>query len=139
MNDLRFDQLSVGQQASFQATITTAMIDAFAALNGDVSPLHVDAAFAKSLGHPDRVAHGMLSASFFSTLVGVHLPGKHALLHEVKSSFHQPIFPGTTVSVTGEITYLNEAFKQAEIKATIRDLATGKKLVAGNIKVGLSA
>jgi 3-hydroxybutyryl-CoA dehydratase len=138
MNDLRFDQLSLGQEASFEVTITAAMIDDFARLSGDVSPLHIDTAFAKALGHPDRVAHGMLSASFFSTLVGVHLPGKHALLHEVKSSFHQPIFPGMTVRVHGEISYLNEAFKQAEIKASIRDSA-GKKLVAGNIKVGLSA
>jgi acyl dehydratase len=138
MNDLRFEHLSLGQEASFQATITAAMIDDFARLSGDNSPLHMDAAFARSLGHPDRLAHGMLSASLFSTLVGVHLPGKHALLHELKSSFHQPIFPGTMVTVHGQVSYLNQAFKQAEIKASIRD-AAGKKLVAASIKVGLSA
>lgn len=138
MKDFRFDQLSVGMEAGFDAVLSAAMIDAFAELTGDLSPLHVDAAHAKALGHPDRVAHGLLSASLFSTLVGVHLPGKHALLHEVKASFHQPIYPGMKLRVHGSVSYLNEAFKQAEIKAEIRDEA-GKKLVAATLKVGLSA
>jgi 3-hydroxybutyryl-CoA dehydratase len=138
MNEFRFDQLTVGQQAAFEAVITTAMVDDFARISGDDSPLHMDAAFAKAAGHPDRVVHGLLSAALFSTLVGVHLPGKHALLHEVKASFHKPVYPGTALTVRGSISYLNEAFRQAEIKAEIRD-AAGSKLVAALIKVGLSA
>lgn len=137
MNEYRFDQLSVGLKAEFTALISAAMVDQFAELSGDRNPLHMDASFAEASGHPDRVVHGMLSASLFSTLVGLHLPGKHALLHEVKASFHNPVYPGTQVHVSGEISYLNEAYKQAEIKAMIRD-TTGKKLVSGAIKVGLA-
>jgi 3-hydroxybutyryl-CoA dehydratase len=138
MNEFCFDQLTLGQQVSFEAVITAAMVDDFARLSGDHSPLHVDAAFAQAAGHPDRVVHGLLSAALFSTLVGVHLPGKHALLHEIKASFHKPVYPGTAVTVRGSVSYLNEAFRQVEIKAEIRD-AAGSKLVAALIKVGLNA
>lgn len=138
MNDLRFDQLTLGMKAEFEASITEDMINRFAALSGDISPLHMDAAFAIEAGQPGRVAHGMLSASLFSTLVGVHLPGKYALFHEINASFHKPIYPGMPLKISGEITYLNEAFKQAEIKAVIRG-GEGQKLVVGILKIGLTA
>lgn len=138
MKEFRFDQLSLGMEAGFEVSVTAAALDAFAALSGDISPLHMDPAHAKALGHPDRVAHGMLGAAYFSTLVGVHLPGKHALLHEVKASFHKPIYPGMKLRVQGTVTYLNEAYKQAEIKAVITD-EQGVKLTAALIKVGLAA
>jgi 3-hydroxybutyryl-CoA dehydratase len=138
MKDFSFAQLSLDQEASFETAITAAMVDDFARISGDHSPLHMDALFAQGAGHPDRVVHGLLSASLFSTLVGVHLPGRYALLHEIKASFHKPVYPGTALTVHGKIVYLNEAFRQAEIKADIRD-AAGLKLVAAQIKVGLSA
>jgi acyl dehydratase len=137
MNELRFDQLGVGMRADFDAVISAAMVDQFAALSGDRSPLHMDKDFAVAAGHKDRVVHGLLSASLFSTLVGVHLPGKHALLHEIKAGFHNPVYPGDALKVAGEIVYLNEAYKQAEIKAAIRG-ADGKKLVSAIVKVGLA-
>jgi acyl dehydratase len=137
MNELRFDQLSLGMRADFAAVISGAMVDQFAALSGDHSPLHMDRDFAIAAGHKDRVVHGLLSASLFSTLVGVHLPGKHALLHEIKAGFHNPVYPGDALNVGGEITYLNEAYKQAEIKASIRG-SDGKKLVSATVKVGLA-
>lgn len=138
MNEYRFADLSVGMKAGFEAAFSEAMLDQFAVLSGDMSPLHMDAAFARSLGHPSRVAHGLLSASLFSTLVGVHLPGKHALFHEVKASFHKPVYPGMALLVSGEISYLNEAFKQAEIRARISG-KDGEKLVSATLKVGLTA
>jgi 3-hydroxybutyryl-CoA dehydratase len=137
MNELRFDQLSLGMRADFDAVISAAMVDQFAALSGDRSPLHMDRDFAVAAGHKDRVVHGLLSASLFSTLVGVHLPGKNALLHEIKAGFHNPVYPGDALNVSGEITYLNEAYKQAEIKASIRG-SDGKRLVSAVVKVGLA-
>jgi 3-hydroxybutyryl-CoA dehydratase len=138
MNDLRFEQLQLGMRAEFEALITEDMVDRFAALSGDTSPLHMDAAFAVSLGQPGRVVHGLLSASLFSTLIGVHLPGKHALFHEIKVGFHKPVHPGTALKVSGEIVYLNEAFRQAEIKGLILG-PQGERLVSGMLKVGLTA
>jgi acyl dehydratase len=138
MNEYRFDQLSVGMGAAFDALISAEMLDRFADLCGDRNPLHMDRDFAASAGHPDRVAHGMLSASLFSTLVGMHLPGKNALLHETKASFRSPIYPGDRVQVSGEIVSLNETCKQAEIKAQIRG-PKGQKCVSATLKVGLAA
>lgn len=137
MNDLRFDQLSLGMRADFDTLISGDMVDRFADLCGDRNPLHMDKAFAVAAGHLDRVVHGLLSASLFSTLVGVHLPGKRSLLHEIKAAFHKPVYPGTPVNVSGRIVYLNEAYKQAEIKALIAGPA-GEKLVSATLKVGLA-
>jgi len=138
MNDLRYDQLTLGMRADFQTTVSADSVDGFARLSGDHSPLHMDRDFAVAAGHPDRVVHGMLSASLFSTLVGVHLPGRNALFHGIKASFHRPIYPGMPLSVGGEIVYLNEAYRQIEIKASILG-PDGKKHVSAVLKVGLTA
>ena len=60
-------------------TVTPEMMDAFRAITGDVSPIHIDADYARGRGFPGRVVYGMLGASFFSTLAGVYLPGEHCL------------------------------------------------------------
>jgi acyl dehydratase len=76
-----------------EVKVTEAMLNAFKDLSGDEDPLHVDAAFARAREFKDRLAYGiMLTASFFSTLVGIYLPGERALLQAVDASFGGPVF-----------------------------------------------
>lgn len=135
---LSFEELSLGQSAQFEALVTPAMMDAFRDLSGDANPLHTDPAYARAEGFPDRVVYGMLAASFFSALVGMHLPGERALLQGVELSFRAPIHPGQRLVVRGEVAYLQAALRQVEIKASIRD-ADGRLLVKAVIKAGLRA
>ena len=74
------DDLIVGQRAQFDAVITGDDVDAFAALSGDASPLHVDSTFAHERGFADRVVHGAHLVALASRLVGMYLPGRNALL-----------------------------------------------------------
>ncbi|MBQ9091319.1 MAG: hypothetical protein IJY52_03500, partial [Anaerotignum sp.] len=60
----------------------------FLAITGDINPLHNDQEFAQKQGHPDKVAFGMLTASFLSTLAGVYLPGRY---REYSASSPSPI------------------------------------------------
>jgi len=136
MNELRWSDLSVGMSAHFDAAITEEMLDTFAALSGDVNPLHMDAAFAKAGGFRDRVAFGMLSSAFYSTLVGVHLPGKWALLHGVDVEFKAPVYAGDRLRVSGEITFLNEAYRRIELKARMTN-HSGQTVSKATIQVGL--
>lgn len=138
MNEYTLAGLREGLAHSFTTLITEQMVDGFARLSGDVNPLHTDDAFAKALGHPGRMAHGMLVASFFSTLVGLHLPGRHALLHGVDAQFHKPVYPGDQLTVSGEVRHVSVAARQAEIKARIVN-QRGETVCKATLKVGLNA
>ena len=70
MNRYRFEDLSVGLEEHFSATIRADMLDVFHELSADPNPLHLDDDFARMHGFPNRVVYGMLTASLFSTLGG---------------------------------------------------------------------
>jgi 3-hydroxybutyryl-CoA dehydratase len=137
VNHYCYADLKIGMKHSFQAEVTGEMMDGFRVLCGDTNPLHADDAYARGRDYPGKVVFGMLTASFYSTLVGVHLPGEHALLQGVDASFLAPVFPGDKLVVEGQVTYLNDAYCQAEIKASIT--AGGRKVSTAKIKVGLNA
>lgn len=136
MNQYKFSDLVLGMTESFEATITSEMMDQFLVMSGDTNPLHTDASYAKEKGFPDRVVYGMLTSALYSKLVGVYLPGKYCLLQEVKTSFHKPVFIGDTLNVFGEVAYLNDAFSVVEIKAHIIN-QDGVKVSKAKIKAGI--
>lgn len=137
MNDYRFSDIRVGLSASFQVTVTAAMVDAFSKLSGDSNPLHADAPFSAGYGYPDRVVHGMLTASFLSTLVGVYLPGRFALFQEAALSFTAPVFPGDCLTVTGEVVSVHEVYRSFEIKAHITN-QLGRKVCRAKLRTGVN-
>jgi 3-hydroxybutyryl-CoA dehydratase len=136
MNEYRWDDLSLGLSASFSVTVTEEMLASFRTISGDSNPLHWDAEYARRAGFAGVVAHGLLSGAFYSTLAGVHLPGKTCLLHGIDLSFSKPIYVGDQLSVAGEITYLNNAYRQAEIRARIQNGA-GVTTSKAKIRVGV--
>ena len=136
MNAYRWEDLSVGLRHEFSVTLTAEMMAGFAAISGDTNPLHVDAEHAVAAGYPGPVAFGLLTSSFYSQLVGVHLPGRHALLHGLDLDFSSPAFVGDTLLVAGEISFLNDAYKQMEIRARITN-QHGKRISKAKIRVGL--
>lgn len=107
MNEYVFDEIPIGCKETFTCTITPDMEEKFREISGDQNPLHQDDAFAaqvsgrKFTGH---VVFGMLTASFYSTMAGVYLPGKYSLIHSFEElSFRKPVFSGDTLTVTGEV------------------------------------
>lgn len=136
MNAYALQDLREGMEHSFAVELTEDMLDGFARLCGDTNPRHADAGFARSKGHPDRVAHGMLVASLLSTLAGVHLPGRDALLHGVDARFHAPAYPGDTLTVTGVVSHVSPAAGQIELKARIVN-QHGQTVCKATVKVGL--
>lgn len=137
MNHYTLAEMTPGLTENFTVTVTAEMMDAFCAITGDTSPIHMDDDYAKGRGFPGRVVYGMLGASFFSTLAGVYLPGEHCLLHGVECRFAKPIFIGDVLTVTGTVTDVSEIGAEAQIKAVITN-AEGKKVTRGVIKAGLA-
>ena len=125
MNHYTLAEMTPGLTEEFTVTVTPEMMDAFRAITGDVSPIHIDADYARGRGFPGRVVYGMLGASFFSTLAGV------------ECKFAKPIFIGDTLTVKGTVVGVSEIGSEAEIKAVITN-QDGKRVTRGIIKAGLA-
>jgi len=121
MNNFTLAELNVGQKEQFKTTVTKADFASFLAHSHDTNPLHNDDEFAQAQGYPSRVAYGMLTASYFSTLAGVYLPGLYALIHTVDIKFMKPVYEGDELTITGEIVDKNETFSFIELKANIKN------------------
>ena len=111
---------------------------AFTQMTDDINPLHIDDDYAKRKGFDGRVVYGMLTSSFYSTLVGMYLPGKYSLLHSIDISYHCPVYIGDELTVYGEVSYKNEAYSQIEITAYITN-HKNKKISKSKIKVGITS
>jgi 3-hydroxybutyryl-CoA dehydratase len=132
----RLLDIAPGLNHSFHVSVTAEMMGQFRDLTGDANPLHTDRDFALSLGYRDCVVYGMLTASFYSTFVGMYLPGRYALLQGVDASFTAPVFPGDSLTVYGEVTSIHQALRQIEIRAHITN-QVGKKVSRAKIRAGI--
>jgi 3-hydroxybutyryl-CoA dehydratase len=120
MMEYRWSDLYVGLRHEFEAAFSAEQATEFAAISGDVNPLHVDESYARGAGFPGPVLFGMLTSSLYSQLVGVYLPGKFALLQGIQIDFSSPCYVGDHLHVAGEIVFLSDAYRRLEIKASIR-------------------
>lgn len=99
-----FEELEPGMSASFAKTVTEADIVAFAGVSGDFNPVHVNEEFAKASMFQGRIAHGMLSAAFISTVLGMKMPGPGCIYVSQALKFKAPVRIGDTVTARVEVT-----------------------------------
>ena len=128
------DEIKVGLKKKFQVTITESMLNDFAKLSGDYNPLHMNEEYASSTSFKKRVCSGMFLSSFFSRLVGMYLPGKHALHISQSSNFANPCFMGEKITVEGEVVDKSIATKIIKLKTTITN-ESGKIIIDGKAMV----
>ena len=129
-----FDELEVGMKESFELKITESMINEFAKTSGDHNPLHIDDDFAMKTKFKKKICHGMLLVSFFSRLIGMHLPGKNSLYFSHSLNFIEPCYVDDRIYILGELIDKSDATKILTIKTTIQN-DSGKILVDGIAKV----
>lgn len=92
------EDLSVGMTSIYAKTVTDADIVMFAGISGDTNPVHLDALFADQTAFKGRIAHGMLTASFISTVLGTRLPGPGCIYLNQTLKFRAPVKAGDTVT-----------------------------------------
>jgi 3-hydroxybutyryl-CoA dehydratase len=95
---LYLEDIEVGMSAVFAKTITEADVLLFAAVSGDTNPLHINAEFAEQTRFKQRIVHGMLTTSLWSTLVGTQLPGPGCAYMGQEINFLKPVHIGNTVT-----------------------------------------
>lgn len=101
--ELMYEDIQVGDQAVFSKTITDYDIYQFAGLTGDFNPMHIDNEFAKETFFKERIAHGLLTGSFISTVLGMKLPGPNSIYLSQTFKFVAPVKIGDTVKAVVEV------------------------------------
>jgi 3-hydroxybutyryl-CoA dehydratase len=96
-------ELQVGQTAEFTKTVTEADVVMFAGITGDLNPAHIDQVWAQASRFGGRIAHGMLSASFISTVLAMKLPGPGTIYLSQSLRFTGPVKIGDTVTARVEV------------------------------------
>lgn len=103
-----FENIELGMSVSYSQTITDGDVKNFAGLSGDHNPVHVDEEFAANSRFKKRIAHGLISGSFFSALFGTRLPGPGCVYVAQSFNFKRAVYLGDTVTATAIVTSIDE-------------------------------
>ncbi len=101
------EDLKPGMAESFTKTVSARDVELFGEISGDVNPVHFDEAFAQSTIFKGRIAHGVLSASYISTVLGMKMPGPGTIFMSLTTRFKAPVRIGDTVTTTCTVREVN--------------------------------
>jgi acyl dehydratase len=113
------DELEVGMSAEKHVTVTEERILQFAEASDDFNPLHMDEAFAGKTAYRGRIAHGLLSASFGSAVVGTMLPGAGAIYLSQTLAFYKPVRIGDVVVSRVTVAAIDPATARVVLRCEI--------------------
>jgi len=128
-----FEDLEEGMVDVFAKTITDADIITFAGISGDTNPVHLNHEFAAETIFEGRIAHGMLTASFISTVIGTKMPGPGCIYVSQNLRFKAPVRSGDTVTATCTVTKLIPEKRFIELKTVC--IVAGKPVVDGEATI----
>jgi len=127
--------ITIGQAASCDVTITALDVDTFARLSSDTNPLHVDAAAAREFGYPRAVAHGMLALGTISRLIGTELPGPGALWVSQDVRFVGVVLVGDRLTARVEVAQVSKAARLVVLRTEVINQQSGQPVLLGTAKV----
>lgn len=133
MND-KFDIINVDDEAEIFHVITNEDVDTFTKLTGDNNPLHVDKAYAADTTFKKPVVHGMLTASFISTIIGTKLPGEGSLWYEQHTLFLLPVWIGEKIRVWAKVRHKSLS-QRVVVLETVVFGEDGRRVIEGEAKV----
>ena len=128
-----FADLAVGMTVSIQNTVSEQDVVDFARVSGDHNPLHMDDEYAKTTQFKGRIAHGALTASYISAILGNDLPGPGAVFMELNLKFVRPVRIGDTVLSTAEVVDMVE--RGYRVRLGVKGEVDGKIVMKGEALV----
>ncbi|HZQ99758.1 MAG TPA: MaoC family dehydratase [Chloroflexota bacterium] len=128
------DEFAVGDRVSVRRVFDDAAVRAFAELSGDFNELHVDDEYARRSRFGRRVVHGMLSASLFTRLIGMELPGRGTIYLSQQLRFTAPVYVGDEVEAVVEVTAIDRDRRRMTLATTVTR-ADGQTAVTGEALV----
>jgi 3-hydroxybutyryl-CoA dehydratase len=128
-----FAELAIGMSVAIENTVSEQDVIDFARVSGDYKPLHMDEDYAKTTQFKGRIAHGALSASYISAILGNDLPGPGAVFMELNLKFVRPVRIGDTVTSTAEVIELVE--RGYRVRLAVKGEVDGKVAMKGEALV----
>lgn len=130
IENLTYDEISLGQRAQMVRTLSRDDISAFALVSGDYNPAHVDAEYAEGTRFHGVIAHGMWAGALISSVLGTDFPGPGTIYLEQSLRFHRPVHVGDTLTVSVEVTGKDAATHNLRLDCQVRN-QRGEQVVSG--------
>ncbi|MCA8891061.1 MAG: MaoC family dehydratase [Hyphomonas sp.] len=129
----KYEDLEIGQSHETVHKITADDIQRFAEVSGDFNPLHMSDEYAATTMFEKRIAHGALTASYISGILGNNLPGPGAVFVGLNMRFRRPVYIGDTV--TARATVAEKIDRGNRVVLKIECIVDGKRVIAGDAEV----
>jgi 3-hydroxybutyryl-CoA dehydratase len=136
MEVTKYSDIKMGQSAEVVHTVTEEDIKTFGDLSGDYNPVHFDEEWAKKTMFEGRIAHGLLTAAYISTAIGMHLPGPGTVYMAQSMRFLGPVRIGDTITARVEVVKLNDEKQRVTLSTTCTN-QDGKVVLDGDALVTL--
>ncbi|MDP3131624.1 MAG: bifunctional enoyl-CoA hydratase/phosphate acetyltransferase [Burkholderiaceae bacterium] len=134
LENITYDELSIGQSARLLRTLTLADIQAFAAVSGDTNPAHLNAEYANDTLFHGVIAHGMWGGALISALLGTQFPGPGTIYLEQVLHFTKPVRIGDTLAVMATVVSKDDAKKRVELDCLVTN-QKGDRVLHGTARV----
>ena len=115
----KYDSIKIGDSAEIVHKITADDVSKFVELTGDDNKLHINEDYASQTSFKKPVVHGMLGASFISTIIGTKLPGDGALWFSQSIEFLLPVRVGDVITIQAEVIKKIDRTKTIELRTDI--------------------
>lgn len=119
IENVLYDEITVGQSARLMRTLTVEDIQAFAAVSGDTNPAHLDPEYANDTLFHGVIAHGMWGGALISALLGTEFPGPGTIYLQQDLHFTKPVRIGDTLTVTVTVTAKDDAKKRVDLDCLV--------------------
>lgn len=130
----KYAEIEVGQKGTYTKTITEQDINAFAEITGDSNPVHTNEEYASESFFKERIAHGFLTGSLISTVLGNVLPGPGTIYLSQEMKFLAPVKIGDTITAECEVAEKKDLKKILEFKTFVRN-QSGQIVLEGRATV----
>jgi 3-hydroxybutyryl-CoA dehydratase len=134
ISNYTYDEITIGQTAKYSKQIEVRDIQLFAALSGDVNPVHLDSTFAATTEFKECIAHGMLSGAIISAAIAMELPGPGSIYLGQSLRFRLPVKPGDTITVHLEVTEKKDKRNVVILDCKVLN-QLGKRVLTGTAEV----
>ena len=123
--------IKAGDKVETEFIISKKRIKLFSELVDDYAPIHFDEEFAKVKGFEGSVAHGLLTSSFISGVLGNKLPGPNSVINEINVKYHLPVYPEQKITVVIQVQRVIESVNAVYLDIKIKEEKTSSIVISG--------
>ena len=134
LSNFSYDELTIGQSATYSKRVDERDVQLFAAVSGDLNPVHLDRDYAATTAFGEPIAHGMLTGAFVSAALAMRMPGPGTVFVSQSLRFRQPVLVGDEVTVELEVKEKQDRRRIVTIECRARN-QHGKLVATGTAEV----